>query len=148
MTSIGLRHSGLKRQSLTKALQLDPVLPQNFARLLRCACASVPPFRSITLIDPTLSESQVTKRDEYPEHEPPCARNEAAQANNRAVGIYKCKQKRRPLRPPLQNLLQVIYPSTALRRFVFNRATVRFGLWSGDRFACQRLIQCCLHIVC
>jgi hypothetical protein len=86
MTSIGLRHSGLKRQSLTKALQLDPVLPQNFARLLRCACASVPPFRSITLIDPTLSESQVTERDEYPEHEPPLARGEAAQAHNRAVG--------------------------------------------------------------
>src|SRR5437667_11337001 len=38
-------------------------------------------------------------------------------------------------------------PGTILGRLVFHRATVRFGLWRGDRFACQRFVQRRLYVV-
>ena len=40
------------------------------------------------------------------------------------------------IRPPLRKFCRYLSVA-ALRRFVFDRATVRFGLWRGDRFACQ-----------
>src|SRR5437016_736898 len=38
-------------------------------------------------------------------------------------------------------------PATILGRLVFHRATVWFGLWRGDRFACQRFVQRRLYVV-
>src|SRR5437763_11642416 len=47
-------------------------------------------------------------------------------------------KKRRPLGPPLLKYFADYKPGTISGRLVFHRATVRFSLWRGDRFAGQR----------
>jgi hypothetical protein len=61
----------------------------------------------------------------------------SARCSNTLGKVDNIKEKRRsPSTAASKSFADYLRP-TALRRFVFDRATVWFGLWRGDRFACQ-----------